>query len=240
MPSSQARAAAALDASLATDYAAKDVSYFEVERRDMLPFVPQASARILDVGCGGGSFGRLLMEGGEREIWGVEPDRRGAEIAARHLHKVVHGLFAPGMDLPAAYFDAVVFNDVLEHMLDPVAALKFARSLLVPGGVVVCSIPNVGNFPIVWRLVMHGEWEYTERGVLDRTHLRFFTRSSLAAMLREAGLTVRQLEGINPFFRMEARDRRAWRWYKLLRWIPIAGLRDMRYLEFAAVAAAAE
>ena len=97
------------------------------------------------------------------------------------------------IDLPATFkderFDVVMFGDVLEHLLDPEAVLVKVVSLLNPDGYVVASIPNVAHASIVLNL-MAGEFKYTDLGLLDKTHLRFFTRSSIETMFRESGYRI--------------------------------------------------
>ena len=119
---------------------------------------------------------------------------------------VIEGMFDPQMDLPVGSFDCILFNDVLEHMLAPELALRYARRLLTPGGVVVASIPNIRSFPTLWRLMFHGSWEYQDAGVLDRTHLRFFTKSSMVDMFEREGFALEKVCGINAFGNSQRQD----------------------------------
>ncbi len=112
-------------------------------RAEMLTFVPADCRRLLDVGCGTGAFGELLKQTRKIEIWGVEPVTSAAEKASARLDYVINGTFDSGTKLPAGYFDCVVFNDVLEHMVAPEQALRYAKTLLSQGGAIVASIPNV-------------------------------------------------------------------------------------------------
>src|ERR1017187_4081739 len=99
-------------------YESKPASYFEQARADMLPFVPPDAKRALDVGCGRGNFGELLKSQRKLEVWGLEPVAAPAAEAATKLDRVIEGIFTPEADLPLASFDAVFFNDVLEHRLE--------------------------------------------------------------------------------------------------------------------------
>jgi SAM-dependent methyltransferase len=226
-----------MEESLAADYAAKKEDYFEIPRQEMLHYVPATSKTILDVGCGKGAFGLLLNKRSQCEVWGVEPDSRSIPAAQANLHKAIHGLFSPELALPANYFDAIIFNDVLEHMFDPLSALQYASTLLTARGVIVASIPNIGHFPIIWKLVTRGEWDYKDKGILDKTHLRFFTRDNITKMFTKAGFKLRSIEGINPYVCMEPEDRQIWnRCYRWAKFIPSKGIKDMRYLQFAVVA----
>jgi 2-polyprenyl-3-methyl-5-hydroxy-6-metoxy-1,4-benzoquinol methylase len=169
-------------------------------------------------------------------VWGVESNAGSIQKAEQNIDKVFHGYFGSELDLPSGYFDCIVFNDVLEHMLDPASALALARALLSSAGCVVASIPNIRHFPTVWRLVICGEWEYKEFGILDTTHLRFFTRRSIVRLFQGAGLVVQRIDGINPFHSLESDDPSLWRRYSLFSWLPVPGIKDMRYQQFAIVA----
>jgi len=222
--------------SLARDYASKREEYFECPRREMLEYVPSLCRRVLDVGCGTGSFGASLRKRTGCEVWGVESHARSIPKAEENLDKVLHGYFGTELDLPSGYFDCIVFNDVLEHMAEPASALALARALLSSGSCVVASIPNIRHFPTVWKLVVGGEWEYKEFGILDETHLRFFTRLSIRRLFQEAGFTIQRIDGISSFHCLLPDDPSLWRRYYLFSWLPIPSIKDMRYQQFAIVA----
>jgi SAM-dependent methyltransferase len=225
-----------LPPSLAVDYEAKQRDYFDRPRGEMLAFLPQSCRRVLDVGCGNGEFAAAVKAKLNCEAWGVEPSPKSARFAVGRLDRVMEGCFNRELKLPLNYFDCIVFNDVLEHMLDPGSALGQARDLLTQDGVVVASIPNIGHFPTVWRLVMKGQWEYRNYGILDRTHLRFFTRKSIFKMFEGENYEVERMRGINAFSAEGPGDRKLWMLYRVLALFPRASIRDMRYLQFATVA----
>ena len=85
---------------------------------------------------------------------------------------------------------------------------------------------------------MRGQWEYAERGILDRTHLRFFTRQGIGQLFEAAGFTLERLDGINDFVDMHDGDRRLWKYYRLVGWLPNPHVRDMRYLQYSVIARA--
>ena len=107
--------------------------YEDSPRPEMLSFVPKHAKRVLDVGCHMGAFGRAIKIRGDAEVWGIEPNPSTAIAASKLLDRVVVGFFSEDVALPDHYFDAIVFNDVLEHMPDPWAALKLARTKLAKG-----------------------------------------------------------------------------------------------------------
>ncbi|HEY3548192.1 MAG TPA: class I SAM-dependent methyltransferase [Propionicimonas sp.] len=144
---------------------------------------------VLDVGCATGYLGEVLTARG-CVVTGIELDGEAAEIARTKLARVVVGDIVT-LDLDATFgqerFDAVVLGDVIEHVIDPASLLARLAKLLVPGGSLVISTPNVAHGSLRLAL-LQGRWRYRDLGLLDRTHVRFFTRESLEALIREAGL----------------------------------------------------
>jgi 2-polyprenyl-3-methyl-5-hydroxy-6-metoxy-1,4-benzoquinol methylase len=199
----------------------------------MLPLVPAQCRRVLDVGCGAGGFGESLKRIREIEVWGIEPVKSAAEQAASKLDYVIHGSFDSESKLAPHTFDCVIFNDVLEHMVTPEQALRYARCLLAPQGVVVASIPNIGNYGTVWQLLYHARWDYTDSGVLDRTHLRFFTKSSIEKMFKSEGYSTKSIHGINAHVNGSTRLKSA---YKLVNTLFLGKFSDMKFQQFAVVA----
>lgn len=166
--------------------------YYTEPRRDVARLVPPGALRILDVGCGAGGLGRALLERNPaRTMIGVEPVAVAVAAAARHYARVLPtDLEGAGGELPSlAPFDSIVLADVLEHHADPAAVLARLRDWLAPDGTVIASIPNAAHWSVIAGL-LRGRFDYAERGILDRTHLRFFTRSSFAALARESGYAV--------------------------------------------------
>lgn len=202
-----------------------DHVYDYYERPEMVAFVPTDARTVLDVGCSRGGFGAVLRRARpDVKIIGLEPDAEAAADAEKHYDEVVVGAFPSSLENTAAAFDCIVFNDVLEHLTEVEDALAAAKRLLTPTGRLVASIPNVRNLRLLIDLVIRGRWEYTDRGVLDRTHVRFFTRRSIERLLPRCGFEVERLEGLFPL---------GSRW-RLQRVTPLV-LRDIAYLEFAVV-----
>jgi 2-polyprenyl-3-methyl-5-hydroxy-6-metoxy-1,4-benzoquinol methylase len=165
--------------------------YFSGQRSDIASLVPTDCDRVLDVGCGYGGLGRTLRARGVEQVFGVEinPD------AAARLTGVYAGYWIGDVEtvsIPAEVgeFDCIVFADVLEHLRDPWGALARYLQRLKPGGYVVASIPNVRNIALLYNLVVRGQWRYEDSGLLDRTHLRFFTRREILELFSAAGLEI--------------------------------------------------
>ena len=155
--------------------------------------------RILDVGAGRGKLGEVMRARGN-VVHGIELDADAARVAGTRLDFVHCGDATRTAELPATIvaggYDRVVFADVLEHVLAPRPLLLAARPLLRPGGEVVVSLPNVATWTMRLRLLA-GDFTYGDSGILDRTHLRFYTRSSARALLRSCGMEV-VAEGVTP------------------------------------------
>ena len=144
---------------------------------------------VLDVGCATGYLGEALIAQGCR-VSGVELDPEAAERARKVLDDVlVADLETADLveHFGAGSFDVVVFGDVLEHLRDPQRLLRNAVGLLADKGSIVISIPNVTHGAVRLAL-LQGRWEYHGTGLLDRTHVSFFSRATLTEMVRGAGL----------------------------------------------------
>jgi 2-polyprenyl-3-methyl-5-hydroxy-6-metoxy-1,4-benzoquinol methylase len=152
-----------------------------------------ANQRVLEVGCSTGYLSEALQRRGCR-ITGVEIDATAGEAARQWCERVVIG-DVESMDLAplGSGYDVLLLADVLEHLRDPVAALRRLRPLLAPNGYAVISVPNVANWAMRLGLLA-GRWNYTERGILDRTHLRFFTRKTIQSTLADGGFDIRTFD----------------------------------------------
>ncbi|MDY6828776.1 MAG: class I SAM-dependent methyltransferase [Pseudomonadota bacterium] len=171
--------------------------YFRQPRADMLPLLPQRYTKVLEIGCGEGLFSAGLDKTAER--WGIEPDAEAAARAQSRLDRVlVCDYFAAKAQLPTGHFDLIICNDVIEHMPDHDAFLHDIQTYLAPAGVLIASIPNIRYFPVLWELLVFRDFRYRDSGVLDRTHLRFFTARSLKRSLQDAGFCIEQFRMLNP------------------------------------------
>ncbi|MDA8108694.1 MAG: class I SAM-dependent methyltransferase [Betaproteobacteria bacterium] len=185
---------------LSADGAADDdTDRYENSRRDdavgMLSFEPHFA---LDVGCYSGGAARSIKDAFPQcRLWGVEPDAKAAELARRRMDKVIVATFDTidwaAQGLRAGDIDTVFLLDVLEHMYNPWRALESLRELVSPRAQLVISLPNVRNLFLL-RDLMNGYWRYRDAGLLDSTHIRFFTEHEALRLIYQTGFRVERHE----------------------------------------------
>jgi trans-aconitate methyltransferase len=172
--------------------------YYDHARLALLELFPRAPKRLLDVGCGSGATGAAAKaRWPDVETIGIEIVAEAAQRATARLDRVITGS-AEALDLEAAGIsgvDGVILADVLEHLVDPWRFLERLRMVLDPAAMVVASIPNIANLWLLDELAA-GRFAYTSDGLLDRTHLRFFTRKSIAGLFDGAGYEIERWERI--------------------------------------------
>ncbi len=164
-----------------------------------------AKLRILDVGCSNGFIGKQL--GKKHEFYGIDISGKDAAIARKYYKKVrVANIDSKKQIYNEGFFDVIIMADVLEHLKDPLGALLNFKRLLKKNGLVIISVPNVANIYVRLKLLL-GNFDYEERGILDKTHTKFFTLKSFRNFIRESGLVIEKedatpipLPSINPVF----------------------------------------
>jgi 2-polyprenyl-3-methyl-5-hydroxy-6-metoxy-1,4-benzoquinol methylase len=173
-------------------YRNKDGAYSSNIRWDMIQLIPAGDHRILEVGCGAGCTLMKLKELGKaNEIVGIEIDEQVTQELAGTLDRLYVG-DVETIDLPYTekYFDYILFGDVLEHLINPRRVLHSYKSLLRDDGYIIASIPNIKNHKILVKLIFFDEFQYTDAGILDRSHLRFFTKKEMVKMFDDEKLKV--------------------------------------------------
>ncbi|GIV55221.1 MAG: hypothetical protein KatS3mg039_1739 [Candidatus Kapaibacterium sp.] len=165
-------------------------AYYDLVRTDVVRHVPPTARRLLDIGCGAGLTARYAKDTlGLEEVVGIEFVPEIAEQAAARLDRVFCGdVETMALDFPAGYFDCILCADVLEHLRDPWALLRRLRPLLSSTGVLVASIPNLRHARVLAKILLD-RFEYEPSGILDRTHLRFFTQHTIEQLFRSSGYT---------------------------------------------------
>jgi 2-polyprenyl-3-methyl-5-hydroxy-6-metoxy-1,4-benzoquinol methylase len=173
--------------------------YYEFARPEVVALIPTTARNILEIGCAGGALGAALKARQNCRVTGLEYVAEAAARAEPRLDRVIIGdcetldldaLFGPGE------FDCVVAADVLEHLRDPELLLERLKPFLAPDAAIVASIPNVRNGGVLQSAV-EGSWTYQDAGILDRTHLRFFTRREIEAMFARLGCSVDERRSVD-------------------------------------------
>ena len=166
-------------------------------RDDVVNMVPDTASKILDIGCSTGVLGSRLKERGQHvECTGIEFDRAMAEIAKKKLDRVIVGNVETidfSKHLGSGYYDCIIFADILEHLVNPWGVLKGITPFLGTGGMIIASIPNIEHYSTMLHLLIRGSWPYRERGIHDKTHLRFFTIRNIREMFESAGLEIHKI-----------------------------------------------
>ena len=170
----------------------KDPNYYASKRDDVVGIVPGGVKKVLEVGCGMGFTGRAIKEREKSgvEVTGIEIVPEMAEKARANLDNVISG-DVEKVELPFGkeYFDCILYGDVLEHLINPWKLLRQHCEFLQKGGYVIMSIPNIAHYRTI-QMLCRKEWKYADAGILDSTHLRFFTLKSIKRMVSDAGLEI--------------------------------------------------
>jgi SAM-dependent methyltransferase len=179
--------------------------YYQSARTELLPLIPSGVKKILDIGGGEGRFLAAAKELLGCETHLCEINVGVAERARARVDHVHIGDFLR-LDMPRN-FSCITFLDMLEHVTNPERYLRRARQLLEPEGVIIASIPNVGHWTVVADLV-EGCWDYAPAGIHCITHLRFFTKKSIAELFADCGLVIERWESVRvpppPWFDLSA------------------------------------
>ncbi len=166
------------------------------QRPDIVRLIPEKAKFILDVGCSSGNLGYAVKLKTGATVYGIELMDDMAAEASKHLDKVFTGdaskIILDG-NLGGYQFDTIIFSDLLEHLIDPWSVLEASVKYLAPGGTVIASLPNVRHISTIYNLLIKGHWPYRERGIHDKTHLRFFTKKNIIELFEKAGLSINNI-----------------------------------------------
>lgn len=180
----------------------------EIHNPDLLGVMPTAATRVIEVGCSSGALAREYRKlNASVRYTGIEIDADYARLAARHCDEVLHLDIESADDAffhAAADCDCWVFGDTLEHLRDPWRVLQRIRGTIPPHGCIVACVPNVQHWSVQARL-SSGAFRYEPAGLLDRTHLRWFTRQTLVELFRGRGFRIEL--GLPRIFNEPERDK---------------------------------
>jgi 2-polyprenyl-3-methyl-5-hydroxy-6-metoxy-1,4-benzoquinol methylase len=181
--------------SLKDKYEIKPDDYYDGVRKEILPLVPKHSSRVLEIGCSQGNTLLYLKDNGYCD-WtcGVDLFADAVELAKPKLDEVYQANIEETiLPIEAESIDLILCLDVLEHLVDPHKVVAYLHKLLVPGGIIIASIPNVRHYSVSFPLIFQNKWEYKSNGVLDNTHLRFFVKDTAIGLMQSSGLKMNRL-----------------------------------------------
>lgn len=203
--------------------------YPDAPRKELHRLFSGAPRKVLDIGCGSGAVSLGIKQSFDSvEVWGCELDERAAMLAKTRLDRVITEPLRQWSDADVdalKYFDTVLLLDVLEHMYNPWVEMQFLAKHLSADAQIIVSLPNVGHKSVMNALVQ-GDWAYASAGILDITHIRFFTEKNMLALFEQTGfevmdkqyLTYRPVQHIEQFpiqvdfgtWRLQVRDWAHW------------------------------
>ena len=153
---------------------------------------------ILDVGCSTGALGHEIKKVYDCKVYGLDISEKAISIAKQRLDKaLICDIEKEEPELEIEMFDAIIFGDVLEHLFDPTDVLRMLRKFLKEDGKVIVSVPNIANITIRLSLLF-GNFDYKNKGILDNTHIRFFTMKTIKTTLQSAGYKILEVDILPP------------------------------------------
>lgn len=176
-------------------YKEKPDFYYGSANSKLLKHIKDEWKEVLDIGCSEGGLGARIKEKGIR-VSGIEAFPHAAQKASEKLDHVLQDDIET-MELPykPEQFDCIIFGDVLEHLFDPWAVLEKVKPYLKQGGVILASIPNVAHISVLTSLLA-GNWTYTDYGLMDKTHIRFFTFNEILRLFFYSGFNIRDVDRV--------------------------------------------
>jgi methionine biosynthesis protein MetW len=210
-------------------YITPQISFDPDEKNGLVSAMIPVGSRVLDVGCGTGLTAKELRDALGCEVVGLEPNEQRAEAARLHGYKVITGILDDLNVQEVGTFDVILFLDILEHLSDPASILETTKHFLKPHGFIVASVPNVAHWTVRLNL-LRGKFDYADAGIMDATHLRWFTESTVRRLFQWTGYRVIDWKVSSGTWLSVYRTRQPWRWLnensrvlfvkKCTRWFP--------------------
>jgi SAM-dependent methyltransferase len=170
-------------------------AYYHGERRDLLEWLGGRHPRVLEIGCGAGGNAEWLRRHGAERIVGIEIDARSAERAREVFDVVLTGSVESTLGELDELFDLVICADVLEHLVNPWQIVDQLTGLVIEGGLLVVSVPNIRHYRALLRLAFGAGFRYDSQGTFDSTHLRFFDRKGVRGLVGRPGWEIERFGG---------------------------------------------
>lgn len=178
-------------------YITKETNYFSLERQMFKDAVRENSLNILDIGCGTGILGAYFKKNQNCNVTGIEINQKAFEAAKLNLDNVIKGnIETLDLTLNENYFDVIIMGDVLEHLVNPITTILKITPLLKKEGRILITVPNVRNWNVLIKLIFQDSWEYADWGILDYTHMRFFTLKSAKSILKKNNIKIESAQRI--------------------------------------------
>lgn len=170
----------------------KSSSYYDVNRSDLVDLLPSINGSYLEIGCGSGSTLEYIKSKGASYVAGIDINKDAITTAKNRGLDFAEVVNIEEAELPFSkeFFDCIICADVIEHLYNPWNILKNLALYLKQGGYVLLSIPNIKHYTILKDLILNDDWRYTELGILDSSHIRFFTFKEINKLINYANLRI--------------------------------------------------
>jgi methionine biosynthesis protein MetW len=179
-----------------TTYNPELLEYDNIDKQAL--YAVSKKSRVLDVGCATGFMGEWLKNARDCEVVGVDIDIEEIRLARGVLNEVIHGSIEDTKVINSlikhyTYFDTILMTSVLEHLVNPLHTLHQLKKLMTKNSTIIISTPNVAHWSIRLHL-LSGKFDYTDYGILDKTHLHFYTVKTFHELINESGLTIEAIK----------------------------------------------
>ena len=214
-------------------YQDKNKKYFNNPRIDLIGLIPKnENNKILELGAGScDTLVEIKKLKLAKEVVGIELMKlTDSHQENSEIDKLIIGNIENiELDLPKDYFDVIICGDVLEHLTDPWNTLKTLHKHLKQNGVIIISVPNIREYHILYKILVRADFRYSDQGILDRTHLRFFCKKNIIALLTSSMFTPISIHSI---FRLEKNHRKK----RIIDTLTLGLIRDFLTSQYVVVA----
>lgn len=184
-----------MDKNSAEIYDSQFQVYAKGENPGLLKYL-KPNQTVLDVGCSDGSLGLRIRKVFKSKVYGIDVSPKAIETAKNNLDlAILADASFDALNLDDDYFDVIIFADVLEHVYDARQLLIRMERYLKPGGYYLISVPNIANWYIRLKLLL-GIFDYAEQGILDKTHIRFYTLKTIESTLKNSGFRISRISAL--------------------------------------------